>query len=95
MNDDTIGRIQVGMLVADGTEQIEVTAPRDVLRQAGATVDVLSPDGRDIRGYHYIEPADMIPVDGTIGGTGTETWTPCCCLEGWAGRTPSARSGRR
>lgn len=67
-----LDRFTVGMLVADGTEQIEVTAPRDALREAGATVKVLSPDGRDIRGYHYIEPGDVIPVDGTIEGNGTD-----------------------
>ena len=63
---------RVGMLAADGTEQVEVTTPRDALRQAGATVHVLSPDGRDIRGHHYIEPGDMIPVDGPIDGIRTE-----------------------
>lgn len=63
---------RVGMLVADGTEQIEVTAPRDALHEAGATVKLLSPDGRDIRGYHYIEPGDVIPVDGTIEPNGPE-----------------------
>lgn len=60
---------RVGMLVADGTEQVEVTAPRDALRQAGATVTVLSPDGHDVRGYHYIEPGDTIPVDAAITDT--------------------------
>ena len=38
--------LSVGILAADGVEQVEVTAPRDALRQAGASVRVLSPDGR-------------------------------------------------
>ncbi len=61
---------RVGVLVADGSEQVEVTAPREALREAGATVQVLSPDGSDVRGYHYIEPGDVIPVDGRIGDVG-------------------------
>lgn len=57
----------VAVLVADGVEQIEVTAPRDALREVGATVRVLSPGGGDVRGYHYIEPGDTLPTDGAIG----------------------------
>ena len=59
-----------GVLVADGSEQVEVTAPREALREAGASVQVLSPDGSDVRGYHYLEPGDVIPVDGRIGDVG-------------------------
>ncbi len=58
----------VALLAADGSEQVEVTAPRDALKRAGATVLVCSPDGDDVRGYHYIEPGDQIPVDESISG---------------------------
>jgi deglycase len=60
--------LSVGIVAADGVEQVEVTAPRDALRQAGASVRVLSPGGRDVRGYHYIEPGDMLGADGAIAG---------------------------
>lgn len=63
---DTLDGRTVAMLVADGSEQVEVTAPRDALERAGARVLVLSPDGQDVRGYHYIEPGDLIPVQGSI-----------------------------
>lgn len=56
----------VGILVADGVEQVEVTAPRDALRAAGAAVRILSPDGRAVRGYHYLTPQDVLEVDGPI-----------------------------
>lgn len=56
----------IGILAADGSEQIEVTAPRAALTEAGATARVLTPGGDDVRGYHYIEPGDMIPADGDI-----------------------------
>jgi protease I len=61
-----LSRLRVGIIAADGVEQVEVTAPRDALRQARAHVSVLSPDGCDVRGYHYIEPGDMLSVDGPI-----------------------------
>ncbi len=57
----------VGIVVADGSEQVEVTAPRDALTQAGADVRVLSPGAQDVRGYHYIEPGDMITADADVG----------------------------
>jgi protease I len=60
--------LSVGIVAADGVEQVEVTAPRDALRQAGASVRVLSPDGRDVRGYHYTEPGGMLGADGAIAG---------------------------
>ena len=57
---------RVGVLAADGTEQIEITAPRDALVRAGATVRVLAPRGEDVRGYHYLEPGDVVRVDGAL-----------------------------
>ncbi len=54
------------MLAADGTEQVEVTAPRNALRAAGALVQILSPDGEDVRGYHYVEPGAVIPADASL-----------------------------
>ena len=62
---DLTGR-SVAVLVADGTEQVEVTAPREALQQAGATVLVLSPDGEDVRGYRYLDPGAVLQVDGRV-----------------------------
>lgn len=62
----TLSGRTIAVLAADGVEQVEVTAPRDALRGAGATVRVLTPDGADVRGYHYIEPADTLAADGSI-----------------------------
>jgi protease I len=42
---------------------VEVTTPRRDLQQAGANVQVVTPGGRPVRGYHYIEPQDTIPAD--------------------------------
>lgn len=59
----------VAILAADGVEQVEVTAPRDALAAAGCDVRVLSPDGKSVRGYHYIDAEDELPVDGALGET--------------------------
>lgn len=65
---DDLHGLKVGILVADGVEQVEVIAPQLALSEAGADVRVLSPDGQAVRAYHYISPQDEIPVQGSIPG---------------------------
>lgn len=64
--------LKVGILVADGVEQVEVTAPQLALSEAGADVRVLSPDGASVHAYHYISPQGQIPVQGSIAQTRPE-----------------------
>ena len=66
------GRRTVAIVAADGVEQVEVTAPRDALVGAGCDVRVLSPDGEPVRGYHYIDAEDELPVHGALGETGPD-----------------------
>ncbi len=52
------------IIATDGFEQLELTVPRDKLREAGAKVDVASLDGQAIRGWDRTdwgrtEPADL------------------------------------
>ena len=62
----SLSTLRAAILVADGVEEIEVTAPRDALRDAGASVRVWSSDGRDVRGYHYLEPRETVHVQGAV-----------------------------
>lgn len=53
------------IIATHGFEQSELEVPRDELRNAGATVDVASPDGRQIRGWRTNDwgrpdPANLI-----------------------------------
>ncbi|WP_437675761.1 type 1 glutamine amidotransferase domain-containing protein [Sorangium sp. So ce131] len=57
---------RVAALVADGFEQIELTAPMKALRAAGATVDVVSLRRGKIRGMNLHEPGARVRVDRTI-----------------------------
>jgi deglycase len=65
-------RPTAAIVAADGVEQVEVTAPRDALAAAGWAVDVLSPDGAPVRGYHYLDPLEEIPVQGAIADMGPD-----------------------
>jgi deglycase len=51
------------IMSARGFEQDELMKPRDLLRQAGATVEVASPDGLDIRGWNHTDWGDVAEVD--------------------------------
>src|SRR5690606_11082335 len=55
------------IMATDGVEQLELTVPRDKLREAGATVHVAAPKNRQrpdvIRGWDMKDWGQEIPVD--------------------------------
>ncbi|MBV8345031.1 MAG: type 1 glutamine amidotransferase [Candidatus Eremiobacteraeota bacterium] len=58
--------VRVAILVENGFEQVELTAPRDALRESGATTTLVSPQTRTVRGWNGDEKADAFDVDVTI-----------------------------
>ena len=59
----------VAVLAAAGVEQIELTAPVEALRKAGAEVLVVSLKHGTIQGYNHLDKGDEIPVDRVLGET--------------------------
>lgn len=53
----------VAVLMSNGFEQIEFTDPCAELRQAGATVTVVSPDGGEIKGWQKDRWGDVFSAD--------------------------------
>jgi protease I len=51
------------IIATDGFEQSELEVPRDALREAGACVDVASPNGKEIRGWEHTDWGKFAPVD--------------------------------
>lgn len=51
------------IIATNGFEQLELTVPRDKLREAGAKVDVASLDGQGIRGWNKTDWGKMEPAD--------------------------------
>jgi protease I len=51
------------IIATNGVEQAELMKPRDLLRQAGAKVDVASPDGKPIRGWNMKDWGETIEAD--------------------------------
>lgn len=54
---------RIAILASDGFEQSELVDPRDRLKQAGFVVEVVSPEGGEIRGWKAKDWGDSVPVD--------------------------------
>src|SRR5919204_2186615 len=54
---------RVAALVDHGFEQVELTEPVKALREAGATVDVISPQPDEVKGWQHTKWGDEVKVD--------------------------------
>jgi protease I len=62
-------------------EQVEFTKPRDALREAGATVEVLSLTSDPVQGFNHLDKGDTFRWTGRSRRRASTTTTPCCCPE--------------
>src|SRR5262245_26872118 len=58
--------LRVAVLATDGFEESELTDPVAVLRQSGATVDIISLESQPIQGFKHLQKATTVKVDRTI-----------------------------
>jgi protease I len=58
--------IKVAILAVDGFEQAELVEPLNALKQAGATVHVVSEKPGRIQGFKHIDKGDTVAVDKTF-----------------------------
>jgi protease I len=56
---------RIAVLMTDGVEQVEYTAPRTFLEQQGAQVTLVSPKGvgQEIQGFNHMSPGDKFKVE--------------------------------
>ncbi|MBB3973999.1 type 1 glutamine amidotransferase domain-containing protein [Hansschlegelia beijingensis] len=54
---------KIAILATDGFEQVELTEPMKALKDAGATVAVVSPKSGSIKGFKHDKPGDDVTVD--------------------------------
>jgi protease I len=55
--------MRVAILVAEGFEQVELTAPRKALDDAGALTILVSPSGDQVQGWNHFDKGDRFDVD--------------------------------
>jgi protease I len=53
---------KIAILVATGVEQVELQKPMEALKEAGATVQIVSPDST-VQGFHHDKPGDSFRCD--------------------------------
>ena len=56
----------IAFLATDGVEQIELTRPWQDLKNAGATVHLVSLEGGKVKGYNHLTEADSFTVDKSV-----------------------------
>jgi protease I len=68
----SIKGVKIAILATDGVEQVELTEPQKALRDAGATVTVVSPKSGTIQGMNHAEKGDMLTVDAELSSVRPE-----------------------
>lgn len=66
MDQQTLNGMSVAVLVTDGFEQVEFTEPVHALKQAGASVTVISDKPGKVQGFNHDTKADQFDVDLTF-----------------------------
>jgi protease I len=54
---------RIAILATNGVEEVEMTEPWQTARRAGATVELLAPQGGEIQAWHHDEKGATFPVD--------------------------------
>jgi deglycase len=50
----------------EGVEQVELTKPREAVREAGAAVDLLAPEAGEVQAFDHLDKAEKFPVDRVV-----------------------------
>jgi hypothetical protein len=86
---------KIAILATNGFEQSELEVPRDKLKAAGATVDIISLQAGEIKGWDKKDWGRPVKVDKTLGRVSAADYDAIvlrtCC--GWnRTRSPSSRT---
>lgn len=63
---EQLSGIKVAILVTHGFEQSELLKPKEALEQAGALVEIVSPENTHVKGWHDGDWGIILPVDVTL-----------------------------
>lgn len=66
MSKSTLQGKTVAILAADGFEESELTHPLKALKDAGATVHVVSPSSGTVQGFRHFDKGTSVDVDRTL-----------------------------
>ncbi|HEY2019108.1 MAG TPA: type 1 glutamine amidotransferase domain-containing protein [Bryobacteraceae bacterium] len=63
---NNLKNMRIAIIAVDGFEESELTEPKKALKDAGATVEVLSAEKGDIQGFKHHDKAGKVKVDRTL-----------------------------
>jgi protease I len=67
MSDQLQGK-RIAILVAnEGVEEVELTSPREALREAGAEIDLLAPETDEIQAFNHLDKGETFSPDKAVG----------------------------
>ncbi len=66
--------LRVAVLVAEGFEKVEMTGPRQALREAGATVELVSPERSTVLSFQHHDKSDAFDVDAPLAEADPDTY---------------------
>ncbi len=64
----TLSGKTIAVLATDGVELVELNEPVKALRDAGATVEVVSLKAGDFQGFNHLTPGDKVTADKAVAG---------------------------
>ncbi len=73
MTSDLKGK-KVAILIENGFEEVEMTKPREALREAGADTAIVSPQKNKVRAWKFTEWGDEYPVDQQLDGANPDDY---------------------
>jgi protease I len=63
----TLDGKRIAILVAnEGIEQVELTEPREALREAGAATELIAPEAGTAQAFNHLDKADTFEVEKTV-----------------------------
>src|ERR1051325_3109394 len=65
---------KVALLTENGFEEVELTSPKHALEEAGATVDVISPQAGKVKAWDHDHWSIEIPVDRLVDDANEEEY---------------------
>ncbi len=74
MASQTLSGKTVAILITDGFEQVEMTAPREALEQAGAKTEIVSLKSGKVKGWEHTKWGDEFAVDKTVDEVGCDDY---------------------
>lgn len=75
MANELNGRMKIAVLVAnEGVEQVELTEPVKALREAGAEVELIAPEGGEIQAFNHLDKGDTFAVDRLVAESAADEY---------------------